>query len=293
VTGAPKIRAMDVITELEDSARGPYCGAVGFIAPNGDACFNVAIRTAVLDNGALRYNVGSGVVYDSDGPDEYRECLLKSRIFTPQSESLIETLLWTPEAGYQYEAAHKTRLLEGARKNDIPLSAGQLDEDVKPQDWTAPQRVRWELDKVGKIKITSASYTPITEPLKIAVSQYPLTKAVQRHDVKTSRRDFYDGERARIKALLPEVDEVIFVNAAGQLCEGSFTSLFLDIDGARLTPALSAGLLPGVLRGELITSGDVSEATLTPADLSKADAVWLGNSLRGLMRAELVQNKPI
>ena len=91
VTGAPKIRAMEIIEDLESSARGAYCGSVGYIAPNGDASFSVAIRTVQMQEGELRYDVGSGVVLDSDGPDEYRECLLKSHIFTPATDGVIET----------------------------------------------------------------------------------------------------------------------------------------------------------------------------------------------------------
>jgi len=87
VTGAPKIRAMEIIRELESFPRGAYCGSIGYIAPSGDASFSVAIRTVQMQDGELRYDVGSGVVLDSDGPDEYRECLLKSHIFPPKTQN--------------------------------------------------------------------------------------------------------------------------------------------------------------------------------------------------------------
>lgn len=80
VTGAPKIRAMQIIRELEDARRGVYCGSVGYIRPDGHACFNVAIRTAALSPaGEFRFNVGSGIVFDSGAKAEFEECLLKAR----------------------------------------------------------------------------------------------------------------------------------------------------------------------------------------------------------------------
>ena len=91
VVGAPKLRAQEVIRQLEDRPRGAYCGAIGYAAPDAQgglasAAFNVAIRTAVLREGAEgregRYDVGSGVVWDSEADAEYDECLLKARVLT-------------------------------------------------------------------------------------------------------------------------------------------------------------------------------------------------------------------
>ncbi|MGB6229705.1 MAG: aminotransferase class IV, partial [Litorimonas sp.] len=112
------------------------------------------------------------------------------------------------------------------------------------------------------------------------------TAAVQRTDIKTSRRDFYDGERARVAAM-SGADEVLFLSETGQLLEGSFTSLFAQVGGRLLTPR-GPGLLPGVLRAELLDREVAVEAELTVADLQSADALFVGNSLRGLMRAELL-----
>ena len=90
ITGAPKIQAMKILRALEDQPRDIYCGAIGFVAPSGRMCFNVAIRTLTLhDGGAAIFNVGGGVVYDSDVRSEYEECLLKARFATgaaPEAE---------------------------------------------------------------------------------------------------------------------------------------------------------------------------------------------------------------
>jgi para-aminobenzoate synthetase component 1 len=83
ITGAPKIRAMEVIRSLETSPRGAYCGAIGWIAPGGPMRFNVAIRTITLfQGGEAVYNVGGGIVFDSSAEEEYAECLLKARFAT-------------------------------------------------------------------------------------------------------------------------------------------------------------------------------------------------------------------
>ena len=79
VTGAPKVRTMAILSELESAPRGVYTGAIGHIPPDGNASFNVAIRTAVVDiaAGRVEFGVGSGIVWDSDAAAEYEECLLK------------------------------------------------------------------------------------------------------------------------------------------------------------------------------------------------------------------------
>lgn len=83
ITGAPKIRAMEILHALEGKPRDAYCGAIGWIAPDGRMRFNVAIRTISLHaGGEAVYNVGGGVVFDSTAEDEYRECLLKARFAT-------------------------------------------------------------------------------------------------------------------------------------------------------------------------------------------------------------------
>lgn len=275
VTGAPKIRAMEIIHDLEAGPRGAYCGAVGYIAPNGDAAFSVSIRTAVLDDRALRYDVGSGVVLDSDGPDEYRECLLKAGILSPEAVTQFETLRTGP-GGPARTAAHAARF--GAILPEIPAT----------QD---PQRVRIDRHANGRTTVIRTPLLPLQTPLTLAISRYPLTPAVQRTDIKTSRRDFYTGEYDRITALTG-ADEVLLLGKDGQLKEGSFTSLFVQIDGRLLTPR-GPGLLPGILRAALLRDGAAHLAELSVADLLRADAIFVGNSLRGLMAATLLSPDPV
>lgn len=278
VTGAPKIRAMEIIEELEAGPRGAYCGSVGYIAPSGDASFSVAIRTIQKQKGRLRYDVGSGVVLDSDGQDEYRECLLKAQIFDRPKTGVIETFQRKANGDIPRAELHTERFSAAIGKT---LASGIFDNFIPLEGQDGRVRV------VARGNQLTTEMTPFVElktPIKLALSRYPLTEDVQDFSVKTTSRDFYDGERHRIKAAT-KADEVIFQNQDGQICEGSFTSIFIEKDGQLLTPKLSCGLLAGILRQELIETHQAFEAVLTLEDIKSADAILIGNSLRGLMPA--------
>jgi len=291
VTGAPKIRAMEIIDELEERPRGAYCGGLGYIDPDGNACFNVAIRTLILEQGKLRYSVGSGLVLDSEPSDEYAECLLKADVLKPEPIELIETFRWEPESGGLRLPLHKTRMKDAAKALGYPFDEAALEAALLPLEaYKTPQRVRLTLNAKGRFNFTHADYVPLTG-LKISLSKYPLTLQFQNTAQKISHRQFYDGERERLKALTGG-NEVLFLNADGNLTEGSFTSLFIEKDGQLLTPPLSAGLLPGILRQDLLKAGRAHEKTLTPDMLEQADAIYLGNSLRGLIPATLISPLP-
>jgi len=227
VTGAPKIRAMEIIRQLEPQPRGAYCGAMGYIDPpqkNGqsDSCFNVAIRTLILEGSDVRYNVGSGVVLDSGGPEEYRECLLKAQVIT-QSPA--------------------------PAKPDAPLHL-----------------------------IETMRFQASGEIMRLNLHLARLSRSAQ-------------SERKRLSDLCG-ADEVLFLNSEGELCEGAFTSLFIQNgEDSFLTPDIRCGLLPGVLRAQMLGDGRAAPAILSLADLHGAD-IFMGNSLRGLMPATLLSLTP-
>ena len=85
ITGAPKIRTMQIIRELERFPRGAYTGTIGLLKPGGDCIFNVAIRTVVVDTelSIATFGVGGGVTIDSTADREYEECLVKSLFLNP------------------------------------------------------------------------------------------------------------------------------------------------------------------------------------------------------------------
>ena len=295
ITGAPKIRAMEIIRELEATPRGAYCGSLGYLDPNGDACFNVGIRTLTLDAGKLTYNVGSGVIMDSTARDEYAECLLKAKVILGDTApQLIETLRWTQMRKFVRRDMHIERLersasaLEYYFDKEVIILA--LKDSVKAKD--KPQRVRLTLSEDGNIHVETSAYTAPDRPWAISLSKHALTPDVQNTKYKTTERKFYDDERERVKSLT-DCDEVLFFNEVGELCEGSFTSVFIEKHGQLQTPKLSCGLLPGVFRRSLLDSGKAVEAILKLEDLEQADLVFIGNSLRGLIQADIKSFIPI
>lgn len=291
VTGAPKIRAMEIIKELESRPRGAYCGSVGYIAPNGDACFNVAIRTVQKTGQNIRYDVGSGIVLDSEPEDEYRECLLKARILTAPRKGFFETFRWERETGYQRLEAHKKRFLKASEAFNIHIHPDEIDRVLNAQTFEfgdVPYRVRLSYDFLSGLSLEATPLKDIAVPLKVAVSQYRLTQARQTTAHKVESRNFYDGERTRLKSLLDlDIDEVLFLNEEDSLSEGSFTSLFIEENGKLVTPHLK-NILPGVFRAELIKQEKAIEDIISLSRLREAKNVYVGNSLRGLMKVELI-----
>jgi len=290
ITGAPKIRSMEIIRDLEKTPRGAYCGSLGYLDPNGDACFNVGIRTLTLSDNQLTYNVGSGVVMDSTASDEYAECLLKAKVILGETRpQLIETLRWTPTRKFVRRDLHLQRLERSAHALGYHFDKESIVQALKDSVKTkgTPQRVRLTLSEDGALHIEISDYVAPDRPWKISLSKNPLTQDIQNTHHKTTDREFYEREQRRLQDRTG-CDEVLFFNAAEQLCEGSFTSVFVEKDGQLKTPALSCGLLPGVFRQSLIQSGKAVEAILTLEDLKTADLLFIGNSLRGLIKAEII-----
>ncbi|MFA5952783.1 MAG: aminodeoxychorismate synthase component I [Hyphomicrobium sp.] len=293
VTGAPKIRAMELIREYETEPRGVYCGAIGHITPSGNSLFNVAIRTPVIyRDGRGEMGIGSGVVYDSVGAKEYAECQLKMKFLTdpPKSFELIETLLHEPGQGYWLLERHLARLEGSARYFGYVFDQARiraaLDAEVAPKRGDR-LRVRLLLAEDGKLTITQTAMPKPATPqiVRFAVSATRLDSTSQFLFHKTTRRELYDIEWQHYADTV-KADEVIYLNERGELAEGSRTNIFIEREGKLLTPPLSSGLLPGVLRSELIETGRASEAVLTLEDMQAADAIYLGNSVRGLQLAE-------
>ena len=291
VTGAPKIRAMEVIAEVEADARGPYTGSLGWIAPGGDAAFNVMIRTLVIGDtaarrghGAATLGLGSAVVADSRADAEWAECLAKARFVHPRDDGavLIETMRFDPVDGIASRAQHLERLATSAMLLGYaygPRVADALDAAIDPLD--APARVRLTLARNGTVDVTvGALPDPPAGSVDVVVRELSVDPADIRLRHKTSDRAFYDDARAASGAF-----EVVFVDRDDRVTEGSFTNVFVERDGVLLTPPLARGLLPGILRRALIDDNRAREAELTPDDL--ADGFLIGNALRGLLPARL------
>jgi para-aminobenzoate synthetase/4-amino-4-deoxychorismate lyase len=287
VTGAPKIRAMQIIGEVEHGPRGVYTGAIGRLDPNGDAMFNVAIRTLVCDGaGTAVLGLGSGVVADSRPRAEWEECLAKGAFVTAGETAfdLIETMRFDPLEGLAYLERHLLRMKASAAALGFPFDRHTVRNELQAATFRLRNaaKVRLLLGRSGAIAI-GASPLPAapTAPVEVAVRPLPVAPDDFRLAHKTTRRAFYD--RAREAA---GTWEVLFTDAEGYLTEGSFTSLFVERDGMLVTPPLARGLLPGVLRAELLETGRAVEGDLRPADL--AGGFFLGNAVRGLVAAVTV-----
>ncbi|MCH9808103.1 MAG: aminodeoxychorismate synthase component I [Alphaproteobacteria bacterium] len=296
ITGAPKIRAMELIAELETEARGVYCGAIGHISPEGRSHFNVAIRTPVIMRGGEgEMGIGSGVVYDSKGGSEYEECLLKMKFLTdpPMPFEIIETMLYEPAKGIWLFERHMDRLQSSADhfafECDLRRVRAAIDEVLEGRR-DEVLRVRLTLSENGTPNVTATELGEGSTPevMRFVVSPSRLNSADRFLYHKTTRRELYDSEWKTYNEDFG-ADEVVYLNELGELAEGSRTSIFIERDGVLVTPRLSAGLLPGTLRAELLASGRAVEGRLALVDLMSAEVCYLGNSVRGLVRAEALE----
>ncbi|MDP3673983.1 MAG: aminodeoxychorismate synthase component I [Novosphingobium sp.] len=292
ITGAPKIRAMELIDTVERDARGPYCGAIGRIDPSGDAAFNVAIRTVRLDpaSGRATMGVGSAIVADSQPMDEWRECVVKGgfvgRSMAAQCD-LIETMRFDPADGVPLIEFHLERMKASAAELGFAFDRHGLRNAIQALcfDLDAPARLRVLAARSGAHAIEVAHLpAPLPVPARVALLALPVASNDWRLRHKTSDRGFY--EEALAVARTAGADEAVFLDDAGLVTEGSFTSVFIEQDGSLLTPPAALGLLPGVLRASLFAQGRAAEAELRIGDLERG--FWIGNALRGLMPARLL-----
>lgn len=284
ITGAPKLKSMDIITELEKSPRGVYCGAIGHVEPGGAARFNVAIRTVTEDvaTGTMECGLGGGITWDSVASDEYAEVLTKSRFLTRAAAGfeLLETLLLV-DGRYDLLERHLDRLRRSAAHFGF----------AAPQDAEAALRAHAEAHPEGRLRVrllcapdgslvieSTAAGAPDGSSRPVRLARAPVSRAEPFLYHKTTRRSLYD---AHLSSVAGNAFDVLLWNEAGELTEFTRGNLVLDIDGRRVTPPVSCGLLDGTLRRDLIERGELEETVLHRADLERADAIWFINSVRG------------
>lgn len=291
ITGAPKIATMKLLAELEATARGVYCGAIGLVAPGGAATFNVAIRTVTLDTraGAAEYGIGGGITWDSTAADEHAEALLKAALLAerPAAFALFETLR-LEEGEFALRERHLARLAESAAFFGFALSraaaASALDEAAReagPGAW----RVRLLLARDGELRVERQPLVvdPAPGPLPVAFARTPVDRRDRFLFHKTTQRAAYESRRAE----RPAAFDVLLWNTAGEVTEFTIGNLVAEIDGQRFTPPVECGLLPGTLRADLIERGELHERALSRADVERAARLWLINSVRGWVPVRL------
>jgi para-aminobenzoate synthetase/4-amino-4-deoxychorismate lyase len=298
ITGAPKVRTMQIIKEIERTPRGIYTGCVGVLGPGRRGWMNVAIRTLVVDreNNSAEYGTGSGIVWDARAAAEFDECRTKTLVLggLPPPFQLIETLAWTPGEGLLLLERHLRRIGDSAEyfgfacdADKIRLRLAEATDGLR-----RPHRVRLLLDERGVIEVTVVPLLQRAVPLgdapqrraartvRVAVAREP----VMRRDTflyhKTTRRRVYE----RSLAGAPGCDDVILVNEEGEVTESTMANVVVRDEGGYWTPPVEAGLLAGTFRGHLLERGAIREKRLSLADLQAAREVWLINSVRGWRR---------
>ena len=291
VTGAPKVRAMQLIAEIEAEPRGVYTGAIGYFSRKRSV-FNVAIRTLEWEGAESRMGLGSGIVIDSNAAAEYRECLLKAEFLTGTAErfSLIESLLL--QEGYPFLELHLDRLMDSAEYFGFPCEreaarAALLEYTAGFADRSS-RKVRLLLDDDGQIRITDEVLAADGErrAVRVRMAQERTDSEDRTLFHKTTHRPFY--ARAFKEAVRDGFDEVLFLNLRGEVTEGAISNVFVEKDGRWRTPPIECGLLAGVYRRHLLeTRPEIEEDVLNLDDLRNADAVYITNAVRGLRRAEI------
>jgi para-aminobenzoate synthetase/4-amino-4-deoxychorismate lyase len=291
VTGAPKARTMSIIAELETLPRNAYCGAVGFLAPDGSdeptARFNVAIRTVVVDGetGTAEYGVGGGITWDSRAGAEYDEVVAKARVLTTRRPhfELFETMR-AEDGGIRNLERHLRRLHASADyfgfAFDGATSRRALEAHAEQSE--EPARLRLVLDRRGRPTVTSSSFPPETDPVLVTLDtaeQVDPTDPMLFH--KTTLRRRYEDARARH----PDVEDVVLTNLRGEVTESTIANVAARLDGRWWTPPLDSGLLPGTAREALLEDGTIDERILTVAEFMGAEEVALVSDARGWRRA--------
>ena len=292
VTGAPKIRATQIIRELEGAPREVYCGAIGVLRPGGDAVFNVAIRTAWTDNAGMtvHLNAGGGITMDSTAASEWDEVRAKVTAFTtPQVvPALFETL--RVEYGVPLRLArHLTRLGSSARYFGISYDASEARDVLVQAAWDSGEmavaRGRLELHPDGTLRAEMIPFPADApaQPQRVALAASSVSRRALGLYHKTTDRAMYETALSA----RPGVFDVILWNEEHEATELTRGNLVVELGGRLCTPPVASGLLPGTLRGELLEQGKIIEQIVRVDELRTAKALWFVNALRGWIQIQV------
>jgi len=295
VTGAPKVRTMQLIAELEDSPRGVYCGAVGYLAPAAagppSASFNVPIRTVLVDaeTGVAEYGVGGGITFDSSASGEFDETVAKARVLTARRPSfeLLETMRRDPGKPIRRLRQHLDRLGDSATYFGFTLDVEAIRVALMAagEGSERPVRVRLRLARSGATDIAvTPSDLGAPEPVRLELDDVPVDPSDIFLFHKTTLRRRYEDARARH----PDADDTLLVNTRGEITETSVANVAVELDGRWWTPPLDAGLLPGTERAALLAEGTIEERTVTVGEARAAEGLAVFSSSRGWRTAVLL-----
>jgi len=293
VTGAPKIAAMNAIARAEPVPRGIFCGSIGYLAPDRSGVWNVAIRTASLDRTTGRglLHVGGGIVADSTAGAEWAEILTKRTFFASiaPAYALIETMLCEGDGTIAYLEPHLTRLRRACDDLHFPYDDRAIRDALRERAADERGILRMQLESDGRFEITAREARLLAEPVVCGFAAERVASNEPLQGYKTTWRPHYDAALA--SAERRGWFDAILCNERDELADGARSNVFVRSGASLLTPPLSSGALPGILRARLIASGAAHEAVLARADITDATDVYIGNSVRGLLRARIVTER--
>jgi len=295
ITGAPKISAMKIINELESSPRNIYTGTIGFISPEKQAQFNVAIRTLLINknDNTLEYGVGGGIVWDSILEKEIEECNTKARILLSENPefNLLETILWKPTDGYFILDLHLNRLEASASYFDYVFDRSFIVEELRKltaEFDSSPHKVRLLLSRDGKLKLESSTFDN-SENNKIY--NIGLAKSFVKSDNvflyhKTTNRLVYENALKNN----PGFNDVILYNERNEITESTIANIIFESNGKFYTPPVNCGLLAGTYREWLIAKGKIEEIIIYKDQVDEFGNIYLINSVRGMYKVKIFED---
>ncbi|MFA1710758.1 aminodeoxychorismate synthase component I [Peribacillus frigoritolerans] len=289
ITGAPKIKTMEIIADIENSPREVYCGAIGFITPESEAVFNVPIRTVVIDmeTGNAEYGVGGGITWDSELSEEYDEAFLKAKLLTVERPAykLLESIKLS-DGEYYLLNDHIDRMKQSAEYFDYRFSEMYLRDRLQAYaelNHGPLQKVRVLLDENGEIEVSGQAIKLLDPEFKAILAEAPISSSNPFLFHKTTNRDVYEGFQRNN----PDFQDVLLWNEEGFITEFTNGNVVVKINGDLYTPPVESGLLAGTFRQELIRKKEIKEKTITKADLTNAEEIWFINSVRGKLKVDL------
>lgn len=290
ITGAPKVRTMQIIAELENTPRRIYTGTIGFLSPENRAQFNVAIRTVLLDkhSNTAEYGVGGAIIWDSEVADELSECYTKAEILLrPRPDfSLLETILWTPDDGYFLLDAHLKRLADSAVYFSLSVDIDAIRGRLRTLERGLPpvrHRIRLVVPRAKEPALKAHTLVPLPRPYRVGIAQDPVSSRDPFLYHKTTNRSVYEQALEKV----PECEDVVLWNEREEITESCIANIVVEIKGRLLTPPVQSGLLPGIYRSLLLEQGKIKERTIHIRDLQRCSRVYLINSVRGMWEVSL------
>jgi len=292
VTGAPKISTMKIINSLENEPRRIYTGSIGFFTPSGDAVFNVAIRTALIDNKTKKgeMGIGSGIVIDSDATKEFEECKLKANFITQKKKDfkLIETMLWQRKKGYFLLGLHLERLKASAEYFNFRFNKKAILRSLEKRfNNSSDYKVRLLLGKSGDIDVSFSRINGSAQS-KVRFSNKKVSSKSPYLYHKSTNRDLYNEEHAKCKSR--GYFDIIFRNEKNQITEGAISNIVIKKGRFYYTPPIECGLLNGVYRRTLLENRKfpLKKKVLYKKDIYAADKLYMVNSVRGMVECEII-----